>query len=96
VAAGFPDRRPPGQGGPDGNDPALDRTLLALADLIAGDEVWRDSHSLKTLNAAAHLVQDNQRLTAKLEEQLAEVQASRERIVSASDAERRRWSCWPW
>ena len=35
-------------------------------------------------------MRDNQRLTAKLEEQLAEVQASRERIVSASDAERRR------
>ena len=34
-----------------------------------------DSHSLKTLNAA-HLVRDNQRLTAKLEEQLGEVQAS--------------------
>jgi hypothetical protein len=38
----------------------IERDGQALADLIAGDEVWRDSHSLKTLNAAAHLVRDNQ------------------------------------
>jgi signal transduction histidine kinase len=68
-----------------------ERDGQALADLVAGDEVWRDSHSVETLNAAALLVRDNQRLTAKLEEQLAEVQASRARIVSACDAERRRF-----
>jgi signal transduction histidine kinase len=68
----------------------VERDEQALSDLVLDDEVWKGSHSLETLNAAAHLVRDNQRLTAELAEQLAEVQASRARIVSASDAERRR------
>jgi signal transduction histidine kinase len=69
----------------------VERDEEALANLVAGDEVWKNTHSLETLNAAAVLVRDNQRLTAELEEQLAEVQASRARIVSAGDAERRRF-----
>jgi len=68
----------------------VERDEEALADLVAGDEVWKHTHSLETLNAAAVLVRDNQRLTAELEARLAEVQASRARIVSAGDAERRR------
>jgi signal transduction histidine kinase len=68
----------------------VERDEEALSDLVRDDQVWKNSHSLETLNAAAHLVRDNQRLTAELEEQLAEVQASRARIVSAGDAERRR------
>jgi hypothetical protein len=46
-----------------------------------------DSHSLKTLNAA-HLVRDNQRLTAKLEEQLGEVQASCRQATPSGAVER--------
>jgi signal transduction histidine kinase len=69
----------------------VERDEEALADLVAGDEVRKHTHSLETLNAAAVLVRDNQRLAAELEEQLAEVQASRARIVSAGDGERRRF-----
>ncbi|MEV6906679.1 sensor histidine kinase [Amycolatopsis sp. NPDC051071] len=68
----------------------LERDGSGLAALVQDDEVWKDSRSIDALNAAAGLVLDNQRLAAELEEQLAEVQASRARIVAAADDERRR------
>ncbi len=68
----------------------LERDGTGLAALVQDDEVWKDSRSIDALNAAAGLVLDNQRLAAELEERLAEVQASRARIVAAADDERRR------
>lgn len=67
-----------------------ERDAPALADLVTEDAVWRDSKSLETLEAAAVLVRDNRRLSAQLAEQLAEVEASRARIVAAGEAERNR------
>ncbi|WP_410655119.1 sensor histidine kinase [Amycolatopsis sp. lyj-112] len=67
----------------------LERDGSGLAALVQDDEVWKDSRSIDALNAAAGLVLDNQRLAAELEERLAEVQASRARIVAAADDERR-------
>ena len=68
----------------------LERDGTGLAALVQDDEVWKDSRSIDALNAAAGLVLDNQRLTAELEQRLAEVHASRARIVAAGDEERRR------
>ena len=68
----------------------LERDGTGLAALVQDDEVWKDSRSIDALNAAAGLVLDNQRLTAELEQRLAEVHASRARIVTAGDQERRR------
>ncbi|MGW4061398.1 sensor histidine kinase [Amycolatopsis sp. NPDC004747] len=68
----------------------LERDGTGLAALVQDDEVWKDSRSIDALNAAAGLVLDNQRLTAELEQRLAEVRASRARLVAAGDEERRR------
>lgn len=68
----------------------LERDGTGLAALVQDDEVWKDSRSIDALNAAAGLVLDNQRLTAELEQRLAEVRASRARLVAAGDDERRR------
>ncbi|MEV7096851.1 hypothetical protein AB0M80_28765 [Amycolatopsis sp. NPDC051045] len=61
----------------------LERDGTGLAALVQDDEVWKDSRSIDALNAAAGLVLDNQRLTAELEQRLAEVRASRARRASA-------------
>jgi signal transduction histidine kinase len=68
----------------------LERDGTGLAALVQDDEVWKDSRSIDALNAAAGLVLDNQRLTAELEQRLAEVRASRARLIAAGDEERRR------
>ncbi|MEV4056399.1 sensor histidine kinase [Amycolatopsis sp. NPDC049688] len=68
----------------------LERDGTGLAALVQDDEVWKDSRSIDALSAAAGLVLDNQRLTAELEQRLAEVRASRARLVAAGDEERRR------
>ncbi|WP_410597703.1 sensor histidine kinase [Amycolatopsis sp. lyj-23] len=68
----------------------LERDGTGLAALVQDDEVWKDSRSIDALDAAAGLVLDNQRLTAELEQRLAEVRASRARLVAAGDEERRR------
>ncbi|MEU7786996.1 sensor histidine kinase [Amycolatopsis sp. NPDC049159] len=68
----------------------LERDGSGLAALVQDDEVWKDSRSIDALDAAAGLVLDNQRLTAELEQRLAEVRASRARLVAAGDDERRR------
>ncbi len=58
---------------------------------IAHDETLReDGHLLRGVIAAAGLALDNQRLAAEVGAQLAEVRASRARIVAAADAERER------
>jgi signal transduction histidine kinase len=68
----------------------LERDGTGLAALVQDDEVWKDSRSIDALSAAAGLVLDNQRLAAELEQRLAEVRASRARLVAAADEERRR------
>ena len=52
--------------------------------------LYEDRALLDAVGAAARLAIENSRLQAQLEAQLAEVRASRARIVAAGDAERRR------
>lgn len=52
--------------------------------------LYEDRQLLEAVGAAARLAVENSRLQAQLRAQLAEVRASRARIVAAGDAERRR------
>jgi signal transduction histidine kinase len=52
--------------------------------------LYEDREMLEAVGAAARLAIENSRLQAQLKAQLAEVRASRARIVAAGDAERRR------
>jgi signal transduction histidine kinase len=52
--------------------------------------LYEDRELLEAVGAAARLAVENSRLQAQLKAQLAEVRASRARIVAAGDAERRR------
>jgi signal transduction histidine kinase len=52
--------------------------------------LYDDRELLEAVGAAARLAVENSRLQAQLQAQLAEVRASRARIVAAGDAERRR------
>src|SRR5262249_6432769 len=92
------DRRYVGPGG-DPIDPARDATRAVtflerdgkrLAALVHDPVLLDDPELLEAVGAAASLALENARLQAELRAQLAEVRASRARIVAASDAERRR------
>jgi signal transduction histidine kinase len=61
-----------------------------VAGLIHDAALREDRHLLGAVSAAAGLTLDNQRLTAEVQAQLAEVRASRARIVAAVTEERRR------
>ncbi len=61
-----------------------------VAALVHDPALREDAHVLQAVTAAAGLVLENQRLAAEVRAQLAEVRASRARIVAAADAERRR------
>ena len=69
-------------------------TLMAGGEEIAAlvhDPALLDEPALvESVRAAAGLVLENERLAAEVQSQLAEVRASRGRIVAAADAERRR------
>jgi signal transduction histidine kinase len=74
-----------------------DRAVTAVT--VAGDEVAALVHDpalldepalVESVRAAAALVLENERLAAEVRSQLAEVRASRGRIVAAADDERRR------
>jgi signal transduction histidine kinase len=76
---------------------AGDRAVTAVT--VAGDEVAALVHDralldepalIESVRAAAALVLENERLAAEVRSQLAEVRASRGRIVAAADDERRR------
>jgi signal transduction histidine kinase len=68
----------------------IDRAGTPLA-AIVHDAALREEESLLTsVAAAARLVVENDGLQAEVRAQLAEVRASRARIVAAADAERRR------
>jgi signal transduction histidine kinase len=61
-----------------------------LAALVYDASLDDDPELVAAVRAAAGMALENERLHAEAHSRLAEVQASRERIVAASDAERRR------
>ena len=61
-----------------------------LAALIYDASLDDDPELVEAVRAAAAMALENEHLHAEAQSRLAEVQASRERIVAASDAERRR------
>ena len=65
-------------------------TASALAALVHDPSLLDDPELVEAVGAAASLALENARLQAELRAQLAEVRASRARIVEAGDAERRR------
>jgi len=74
-----------------------DRAVTAVA--VRGEEIAALVHDpalldepalVESVRATAALVLENERLAAEVRSQLAEVRASRERIVATADAERRR------
>jgi signal transduction histidine kinase len=68
----------------------VDRAGERVAALIHDAALSEDGHVLRAVTAAAGLTLDNQRLTAEVRAQLAEVRASRARIVAAVTEERHR------
>jgi signal transduction histidine kinase len=68
----------------------LDHDGKRVAALIHDPSLLDDPELIKAVGAAASLALENSRLQAELRAQLAEVRASRARIVTAGDAERRR------
>ncbi len=64
-----------------------DREVAAIVYDASLDD---DPEMVEAVRAAATIALENERLLAESEAQLAEVQASRQRIVAAGDAERRR------
>jgi signal transduction histidine kinase len=61
-----------------------------VAALIYDRSLEDDPELVEAVGAAAAIALENQRLHAEAENRLAEVRASRERVISAGDAERRR------
>ena len=61
-----------------------------LAVFVSAAGLARDPELVEAVLGAARAALENERLQAELRAQLAEVRASRERIVTAGDAERRR------
>lgn len=69
----------------------LERDSTPLAVVVHDQALLdEDRNLLDSVSAAARLAVDNERLQAELRAQLEEVQASRARMVSAGDEERRR------
>ncbi|HEY2669749.1 MAG TPA: histidine kinase [Rugosimonospora sp.] len=68
----------------------VERDGRRVAGLVHDAALLEDPHVLRAAAAAAGLLLDNQRLTAEVRAQLAEVRNSRARIVAASSEERRR------
>jgi signal transduction histidine kinase len=68
----------------------LERDGKPLAVILHDPALAEDPGLVAAVAAAVRLAVDNERLAAEVRSQLVEVQASRARIVEASDAERRR------
>jgi signal transduction histidine kinase len=68
----------------------LERDGQPLAAILHDPALAEDPGLVAAVGAAVRLAVDNERLAAEVRSQLDEVQASRSRIVEASDAERRR------
>ncbi len=75
---------------PDDAVTSVRRGLRVVAVLLHDPALRADRHVLHAVTAAAALELDNQRLAAEVRAQLAEVRASRVRIVAAADEQRRR------
>jgi len=69
---------------------ALERDGLPLAVILHDAALLDDPGLVASVATAVRLTVENDRLQAEVEAQLAEVRASRARIVEATDAERRR------
>jgi signal transduction histidine kinase len=76
--------------GPDRSATRVERDGRLLATLIYDASLDDDPELVEAVAAAAGIAIDNARLLAETEAQLMEIRASRERIVAAGDAERRR------
>jgi signal transduction histidine kinase len=68
----------------------VDSDGVELAALVYDSSLDDDPELIDAVRAAAGMALENERLQAEAQTRLVEVQASRERIVAASDAERRR------
>ena len=68
----------------------IQRESEPLTALIHDPALLEDPALVKSVGAALRMAVENERLRARLEEQLREVRASRARIVAAGDAERSR------
>jgi signal transduction histidine kinase len=68
----------------------LERDGAPLAAILHDPALLEDPGLVASVAAAVRLTVENDRLTAEVQDQLAEVRASRARIVDATDAERRR------
>ncbi|MFB9966086.1 sensor histidine kinase [Sinosporangium siamense] len=79
-----------GSGRPPRTITVIGRSGNRQAVLVHDPLLSEDPHVLESVTAATGLALTNQDLSAQVAAQLAEVQASRARIVEAADAERRR------
>jgi signal transduction histidine kinase len=68
----------------------LERDMRPIATIVHDSALREDPELVASVGAAVGLAIENERLTAELRTQLAEVRASRTRIVAAADAERAR------
>jgi signal transduction histidine kinase len=78
---------------PHGNERAVTSVTAGgeeVAVLVHDPALLDDPQLVESVRATAGLVLENERLAAEVRSQLAEVRASRGRIVAAADAERRR------
>lgn len=78
---------------PHGNDRVVTSVTAGgeeVAVLVHDPALLDDPQLVESVQATAGLVLENERLAAEVRSQLAEVRASRGRIVAAADAERRR------
>ena len=75
---------------PDQASVAIEREGQPVAALVYDAALDDDPEMVEAVRAAATMALQNEHLLAESESRLAEVQASRQRIVAAGDAERRR------
>ena len=75
---------------PAGAATEVERDGRRIAAIIHDPALAEDRETVRAAGAATALLLDNQRLDAELRANLRELRASRERIVEAGDAERRR------
>ena len=75
---------------PDRASAPIERDGREVAAIVYDASLDDDPEMVEAVRAAATMALENERLLAESEARLAEVQASRQRIVAAGDAERRR------
>jgi signal transduction histidine kinase len=75
---------------PDRASVPIERDGREVASIVYDSSLDDDPEMVEAVRSAATMALDSERLLAESEARLAEVQASRQRIVAAGDAERRR------